>query len=312
MNYLENAKEVFKIEIEGVEHIKNGLNDNFNLAVDTILKGEGRVVITGMGKSGLVGQKIAATFASTGTRSFFMHPGEAYHGDLGMISPSDVIIAISNSGETEEIIKLISFFQDNKNKIISMTAKEESTLAKYSDYFLNISVPKEACPLKLAPTSSTTATMAMGDALAVCLMKARNFKAENFARFHPGGNLGRKLLVKVSDVMRSKDLPIVQKEENFAAVLDSIARGRMGITVVQSGDEVIGVITDGDIRRVITNEKDLALSKKAIDFYTKNPKTISYNKKIVEAEKIMQEHRITTILVFDGIKLVGILDRYNC
>ncbi len=311
MSYLKLAREVFDSEISGLAFVKENLGEEFNQAIDKMLLTKGRVVITGMGKSGLVGKKIAATLASTGTRSFFIHPGEAYHGDLGMISPHDVVIAISNSGETEEVIKLISFFQDNKNTIISMTGKENSTLAKYSDIFLNINVQKEACPLELAPTTSTTVTMAYGDALAVALMKARNFKEENFARFHPGGSLGKKLLLTVADVMRKDNLPLLDKGSSFSDILSKIADGRMGIAVVVEGAKIIGVITDGDIRRVIAEENEKALSLLAHQICSNKPKTISPTEKIVKAEAVMQEFKINSILVTSEDNLVGIIDRYS-
>lgn len=311
MTHIENAKQVFDIEIAGLNYVKSNLDDEFNKSVESILQTKGRVVITGMGKSGLVGKKIAATMASTGTRAFFMHPGEAYHGDLGMISPSDVIIAISNSGETEEVVKLISFFQDNKNTIIAMTGKSESTLAKFANHFINISIEKEACPLELAPTTSSTVTMAMGDALAIALMHARNFKAENFARFHPGGSLGRKLLVKVKDVMKTEALPILNMEMDFTEVITTISNGRLGVGVILDGKKVLGVITDGDIRRLLEKEKAEAISKKAKDFYTKNPKTIDDTEKIAIAEETMQSLKITTLIAVNNGDFSGIVHRYD-
>jgi arabinose-5-phosphate isomerase len=312
MSYLKEAKNVIDIEVKGLEYLSRNLNENFDSAIKAILETKGRVAVTGMGKSGLVGKKIVATLASTGTRSFFIHPGEAYHGDLGMISPNDVVIAISNSGETEEVIKLLSFFNDNKNTVISMTAKEDSTLAKYSDIFLNISVEKEACPLALAPTASTTVTMALGDALAVSLMKARDFKEESFARFHPGGSLGRKLLVKAKDIMKTADLPIVKSDDLFADILNVISKGRMGIAVVIDSGKCLGVITDGDIRRILADEKEKALLKVASDFYSKNPKSIPSDTKIVDIEKLMNQYKITSVLVIESGKLLGIVDRYDC
>ena len=311
MDYKKLGKEVFDIEIDALRNVSKNISDDFANSVAAIMESSGRCVITGMGKSGLVGKKIAATLASTGTRSFFMHPGEAYHGDLGMIHSSDVIIAISNSGETEEIIKLLPFFKENKNTVIAMCGKKNSTLVKHSEHFLNIEVTKEACPLALAPTSSTTATMAMGDAIAVSLMKARDFKAENFARFHPGGSLGRKLLTKVSDLMKTKDLPIVSPDQKFEEVISIISNGRLGLGVVVLNDKVIGVITDGDIRRAIKEEKAKALDLKASEFLTKNPLSISSEEKIVIAEEIMQDKKITTLLVLDNDALVGILHRYD-
>lgn len=308
---LKIAKEVFEVEIKGMTEVADKLDDSFTKSIDLILSTKGRVVITGMGKSGLVGQKITATLSSTGTRSFFMHPAEAYHGDLGMIDPQDVIIAISNSGETSEVLKLLSFFKDNKNKVIALTQNEKSTLAKYSDYTINIGVSKEACPLKLAPTTSTTVTMAIGDAIAVSLMKKRNFKEENFAKLHPGGSLGKKLLATASDYMKSKDLPIISPQANFQDILSSITSGRMGISVVIDNKEIVGVITDGDIRRAISKHQEKALSQNAVDIMTHNPQTIDSNLKLVLAENIMQEKKISNLLVTEDGSLVGILSRYD-
>lgn len=311
MNYLEIAQDVFKIEMAGLKEVSQKLDENFNTIINHILKANGRVVVTGMGKSGLIGKKMMATFASTGTRSFFMHPGEAYHGDLGMIHADDVIIAISNSGETEEIIKLLSFFKDNGNTVIGMSGKKSSTLAKHSSYFLDIGISKEACPLELAPTTSTTVTLALGDALAVALMRARNFQAENFAKFHPGGSLGRKLLTKVSDLMIKENLPVLSPESSFDDIISVISTGRLGVGVVQEAHSIIGVITDGDIRRILKKEKEKALSLKAKNFCSSSPITISPNKKIAEAEQVMQEKKITTLVVLDNNKLAGILHLYD-
>lgn len=309
---IEIAKEVFSVEIEGMKEVASKLDaTNFNSCIDSILKMKGRLVITGMGKSGLVGKKIAATLASTGTRSFFMHPAEAYHGDLGMIDPQDVVIAISNSGETSEILKLLSFFKDNKNTVIALTQNKNSTLAKHSNYFLDIGVSKEACPLKLAPTTSTTVTMAMGDAIAIALMRSRNFKEENFAKFHPGGSLGKKLLGKASDYMKSENLPVISPCASFEEVLSSITKGRVGISVVVDQDKILGVITDGDIRRSISVLKEKALSEKAQTIMTKNPKVINSDLKLVMAEELMQEFKISSLLVTDENKFVGILSRYD-
>ena len=311
MNYIEIGKEVLDIEISGMNTVKENLSDDFSGSVNAILNTKGRVVITGMGKSGIVGKKIAATLASTGTRSFFVHPGEAYHGDLGMIHSEDVVVAISNSGETEEVIKILSFLKENQNTVIAITAKRESTLAKYSDYFLNISIPKEACPLELAPTTSTTVTMAMGDMIAVALMKAKGFKPENFAKFHPGGSLGRKLLTKTSDLMITKNLPILTPETEFDDILAIISKGRLGIGVVLNNEKISGIITDGDIRRLLREKKEKALEMKASDFAINDPVVISPNERIVEAEEIMQERKITILLVAENNKLEGILHRYD-
>jgi arabinose-5-phosphate isomerase len=264
-----------------------------------------------MGKSGLVGKKISATLASTGTRSFFMHPGEAYHGDLGMIDSGDIVVAISYSGETEEVIKLLPFFKENGNTVIAMTGKTNSTLAKHSNHVLNIGISKEACPLALAPTTSTTVTMAMGDALAVALMKARDFQAENFAKFHPGGSLGRKLLTLVGDVMKTEDLPILSEQMSFDDVLSVISNGRLGIGVLVNNDCVTGVITDGDIRRLLKEKRELALNMKAKDFGIKSVISISSKEKLMAAEELMQKNKITALLVIDDKKFMGVLHRYD-
>ncbi len=311
MNYVEIAKNVLSIEINSLEQMSKRITPEFNKIIEEILNAEGRFVVTGMGKSGLVGRKISATLASTGTRSFFLHPGEAYHGDLGMVHSGDVVLAISNSGETEEVIKLLPFLKENGNKIIAMTGKKGSTLEKHSDYWLDIGVEKEACPLELAPTSSTTATIAMGDALSVALMEARGFKAENFAKFHPGGSLGRKLLTKVSDVMKKSELPILSTDMKFDEIISIISQGRLGLGVVLKDEKIISVITDGDIRRLLKNEKEKALQFSAGEFGSSNPLTIDTNEKLVVAEAMMQEKKVTAILVTEQSKLVGIVHRYD-
>ncbi|MEE2671130.1 MAG: KpsF/GutQ family sugar-phosphate isomerase [Bdellovibrionota bacterium] len=311
MNYVEIAKNVLSIEINSLEQMSKRITPEFNRIIEEILNAKGRFVITGMGKSGLVGRKISATLASTGTRSFFLHPGEAYHGDLGMVHSGDVVLAISNSGETEEVIKLLPFLKENGNKIIAMTGKKGSTLEKHSDYWLDIGVEKEACPLELAPTSSTTATIAMGDALSVALMEARGFKAENFAKFHPGGSLGRKLLTKVSDVMKKSELPILSNDMKFDEIISIISQGRLGLGVVLKDEKIISVITDGDIRRLLKNEKEKALQFSAGEFGSSNPLTIDANEKLVVAEAMMQEKKVTAILVTEQSKLVGIVHRYD-
>lgn len=311
MSYLKEAKAVIQTEIQGLEALSKNLDQNFDDVVNAVKESSGRVVITGMGKSGLVGKKMAATLASTGTPSFFMHPGEAYHGDLGMIGKDDIVIAISNSGETEEVIRLLSFFKDNENTTVAMTAKKESTLGKHCDYFLNINVPKEACPLALAPTTSTTVTMALGDALAVALMSARDFKEENFARFHPGGSLGRRLLTRVKDLMRSENLPFLKEDMLFDEVVSVISSGYLGIGIMLEGDKVKGVITDGDIRRALQNEKEKALSLKAKDFLTKSPMTIDAEEKIIVAQELMQNKKITALLVTENGAFKGVLHLYD-
>ena len=307
-SHLTIAKQVFEIEAQAIENLILLLDEQFELSVDAILHSTGRVVICGMGKSGLIGKKIMATLASTGTPCFFMHPGEAFHGDLGMVSPEDVFIALSNSGETEEVIRLLPFLKDNGNVIIAMTGRPDSTLAKNADHHLNIAVPKEACPLQLAPTSSTTATLVMGDALAIALMQARNFKPHDFARFHPGGSLGRKLLTKVKHEMRSGPLPIVSADANMKDVIHSISDGRLGLCIVGDAE---GIITDGDLRRHLEQDAAALMTKQAGDIMTPNPKTIDANAKLSQAEELMNQAKIASLLVTEEDKLVGVIQIYD-
>ncbi|SFR60615.1 SIS domain-containing protein [Thiomicrospira sp. ALE5] len=307
-NHLTIAKQVFEIEAQAIENLILLLDEQFELSVDAILHSTGRVVICGMGKSGLIGKKIMATLASTGTPCFFMHPGEAFHGDLGMVSPEDVFIALSNSGETEEVIRLLPFLKDNGNVIIAMTGRPDSTLAKNANHHLNIAVPKEACPLQLAPTSSTTATLVMGDALAIALMQARNFKPHDFARFHPGGSLGRKLLTKVKHEMRSGPLPIVSADANMKDVIHSISDGRLGLCIVGDAE---GIITDGDLRRHLEQDAAALMTKQAGDIMTPNPKTIDANAKLSQAEELMNQAKIASLLVTEENKLVGVIQIYD-
>ncbi|NPA61215.1 MAG: KpsF/GutQ family sugar-phosphate isomerase, partial [Epsilonproteobacteria bacterium] len=268
------AKEVFIIEAREVLNLSNSLTDDFENAVDAIFKSKGKLIVSGMGKSGIIGRKISATMSSTGTPSFFIHPAEAYHGDLGMIEKSDIVLLISNSGETDEVLRVIPFLKSNGNTIIGMSGDRESTLAKNSDYHLDIGVEKEACPLQLAPTSSTTATLVMGDALAVVLMKLRNFKDRDFAKFHPGGSLGRRLLTKVEDVMHKRGLPLCARDTDIKDVIQIVSEGKVGLVVVLDGSRIAGVITDGDIRRAMENSSEEFFSIVARDIMTKNPKMI--------------------------------------
>lgn len=300
-------------EAQAVKELTEQLTEDFEKSVAAIIACTGKLVVTGMGKSGLVGKKIAATLASTGTPSFFLHPGEAYHGDLGMISSNDVVLAITNSGHTDEILKLIPFLQHNGNVIIAMTGNPDSTLAKHAHYHLNIAVREEACPLNLAPTSSTTAMLVMGDALAVALIKERDFKAEDFAIFHPGGNLGRRLLTKVKDVMRSEGLPIVDAKMHLGDVILAISNARLGIAViVGDGGNLVGVITDGDVRRAMSKYKENFFSIEAHEIMTTSPKTIDQEQRIVVAEEMMRTHKIHSVIVTDAEnKVAGIVEFFN-
>ncbi len=308
---LKVAKEVFVIESNAIMQLGSLLTSDFEDAINQIINCKGKVIISGMGKSGIIGKKIAATFASTGTSSFFMHPGEAYHGDLGMISPADIFVAISRSGETEEMLQLIPFLRENNNIIISITGEPGSTLAKNSHFHLNVHVDKEACPLQLAPTASTTATLAMGDALAVVLMKQRNFKQENFARLHPGGSLGKKLLTKVEDVMVADNLPIVKKEDDIKKVIQVITSSSLGQAVVVENNKISGIISDGDLRRAMTRSEESFFKIKAQDIMTINPKIISKGTMFSEAEELMLQNKINSLLVTDNGKLAGIVQIYG-
>ena len=311
MDYLDTARGVIATEIETLQQMSNRLNRDFEKAVDTILNTQGRVVVVGMGKSGIVGKKIAATLASTGTPSFSVHPGEAFHGDLGMIRPIDVALMISNSGETEELIRLLPFLQYQKNLVIAMTGKTTSTLARNANVTLDISAPHEACNHNLAPTSSTTATIAMGDALAVVLSSARGFQPEDFARFHPGGSLGRKLLTRISDVMQSRALPFCDLGSSFREVIQVITRGRLGLAIVMDRDKLCGVITDGDLRRAFESES-ASSTFTAADIMTKTPKTIKQSERLVAAEELMREEKIKELIVVDDDERVaGVLQIFD-
>ncbi|CAM4164608.1 KpsF/GutQ family sugar-phosphate isomerase [Campylobacter armoricus] len=304
------AKEVFEIESKTILDLCDSLNENFSNAVELILSIKGRCVVSGMGKSGHIGAKIAATLASTGTPSFFMHPGEALHGDLGMLTSEDVLVAISNSGETEEVLKLIPVIKKRKIPLIVMAGNEKSTLAKQADVFIKISVKKEACPLQLAPTSSTTATLAMGDAIAVVLMRARKFKPDDFALFHPGGSLGRKLLTRVSDLMVSSNLPIVSLESEFNELVDVMTSGKLGLCIVLEDEKLVGIITDGDLRRALRADDKPRFDFKAKEIMSENPKTIEANAMASEAEELMLKHKIKEIVVTQDEKIVGIIQLY--
>ncbi len=309
---LENARHTFQVESEAVANLTDQLTPDFEAAVHDIIRCNGKLIVTGMGKSGHIGRKIAATLASTGTPSFFLHPGEAYHGDLGMISPNDIILAISNSGQTDEVLKLIPFFQDNGNTVIAMTGCPDSTLAKHSNYHLNIAVKEEACPLSLAPTSSTTAELAMGDALAIALMHERGFRSEDFARFHPGGSLGRRLLTKVGDVMRSENLPCVPPTMKLSDVIIEISNARLGVAAITEGRKILGLVTDGDVRRAMQKYQNRFFEINVDEVMTRTPKTISQDARITQAEEIMQRFKIHSLLVTDDKgELVGVVELYD-
>ena len=300
MNIKNIAKEVFEIESQEILNLQNNLTDDFEKAVQSVYNSKGKFIICGMGKSGIIGKKIAATLASTGTPSFFLHPGEAYHGDLGMIEKEDILLLISNSGETDEVLKIIPFLKSQGNITISMSGNPKSTMAINTNYHLNISIQKEACPLSLAPMSSTTATLVMGDAIAVALMKLRDFKDENFAKFHPGGSLGRRLLITVESVMKKDNLPICSSSTNIKDIIHKITDGKCGLVVVIDNNKINGIITDGDIRRAMETNEDNFFSIEAKNLMNNNPKTIKSNEKLVVASDMMSEAKVNSLLVVDN------------
>ncbi|AOJ01065.1 MULTISPECIES: KpsF/GutQ family sugar-phosphate isomerase [Burkholderia] len=307
-NYLDSARQVFDIESRALAGLSARIGESFGDAVDAILHSSGRVVVCGMGKSGIIGRKIAATLASTGTPSFFMHPGEAYHGDLGMVTSADTFLAISYSGETDEVIKLIPFLKSNRNHLVALTGNARSTLAKAAHSHLDVGVEQEACPLQLAPTSSTMAALAMGDALAVTLMKARGFRPENFARFHPGGSLGRRLLSKVDDEMAAHDLPFVDANAQAIDVLQAMTRGRLGLAIVRC-ETGWGIITDGDIRRAVETHGDALFRRVAADLMSIDPAMVRVGTRVEDALLLMEARHINALLVFDGDDVVGVFKK---
>lgn len=317
MNYSENkdliinsAKEVLTIEAEQIILQKKKIGKSFIEVVESILKCKGKLIISGMGKSGIIGKKISSTLSSYGIQSFFLHPAEAYHGDLGMVGKKDLIFLISNSGETDEILKLIPFFQHNGNTIISMTGIKNSSLALNSKYSLDIGINQEACPLQLAPTASTTVALSIGDAIAVATMKVKGTKKDHFAQFHPGGSLGKKLLLKVKDEMIMGDnIPLIGPEEKAIDTIHSISDGRMGMVVVTDEKcKLLGIITDGDIRRVTLREKENFINLNAFQIMTRNPKTIRPDRKLIDAENEMDSLGIHQLIVTnDKNKVIGIL-----
>jgi arabinose-5-phosphate isomerase len=308
------ARQVLRTEADAVAGLIDKLNGDFEKAVAIIFNAKGRVVVTGMGKSGLVGKKIAATLASTGTPAFFLHPAEASHGDLGMVTDRDVIIAISNSGETEEIVDLIPFLKRFNVSVVSMTGNPNSTLARAADVNLDISVKEEACPLGITPTASTTAALAMGDAVAVALLVKRGFRQEDFASFHPAGSLGKKLFVRVKDLMhKDAALPVINPSTPVMEAVMEISSKRLGITIVAGDDnKVLGVVTDGDVRRGIQKFGKDFFDMKAEEVMTRTPRFISEEELAAKALSVMETHSITSLVVPDPEgKAVGIIHLHD-
>lgn len=310
MNHLNIAKEALIAQAQAVFQLADRLDDNFQRAVELILSCQGRTVVCGMGKSGLIGQKMVATFASSGTPSFFLHPAEAFHGDLGMLKPIDVLVLISYSGETEELIKLIPSLKSFGNKIIAMTGNGKSTLAKHADIWLDISVEREVCPNNLAPTTSTLATMAMGDALAVALIEAIQFKPMDFARYHPGGSLGRKLLTRVRDVMHSP-APVVQPTTGFHDCLLVMTHSRLGLAVVMDENNLVGIVTDGDLRRALLNNAGI-IHENVAKFMTAQPHIIREDAQLSDAEAYMLDNKIRALAVTNAEgAVVGVVEIFS-
>jgi len=309
---IELAKEVLQVEAEGIQAVREQLGDEFANAVDLIMACPSRLIVTGIGKSGLVGQKITATLNSTGTPSFFLHPVEAMHGDLGMVAPTDVILAISYSGETTELNTLLASLSERNVPIIAMTGGLSSTLAAFADVTLNVAVPREACPLGLAPTTSTTATLALGDALAVALLKRKQFRAEDFRRNHPGGSLGERLKVSVSEVMLTgDDIPCVHEEAPLAEAIATLHEKNLGAVMVTDQEKrLVGILTDGDIRRIVISGDMTALNLARV--MTRDPVAIGADLLAADALSLMQKHEITILAVVDEEKrLTGILHLHN-
>ena len=289
------------------------MDEDFDRAVELILSCRGKLIVTGVGKSGHIGAKIAATLASTGTPSFFINPLDVYHGDLGVMSKGDVVLAISNSGQTDELLRFIPMVLHMQIPIIGMSGNPQSLLAKYSTCHLNVSVEKEACPLNLAPTSSTTAALVMGDALAVALMEKRNFQPQDFAQFHPGGELGKRLLTTAQDVMMTEHLPILSSDMHLGEAIILVSKGKLGLGVAIKDNQIEGLITDGDIRRAMEKWQAEFFNRTVADIMTRTPKTVSPQTKISEIQKIMNKNKIHNVLVVDNANhLLGIVDRYAC
>ena len=313
MNVREYAIQCIKDEAQALLDLIPKMDGQFDQAVELIMQCQGKVIVTGVGKSGHIGAKIAATLASTGTPSFFINPLDVYHGDLGVMSKGDVVLAISNSGQTDELLRFIPMVLHMEIPIIGMSGNPQSLLAKYSTYHLNVSVEKEACPLNLAPTSSTTATLAMGDALAVALMERRHFKPQDFAQFHPGGELGKRLLTTAQDVMITDNLPMLTADMHLGEAIIHVSKGKLGLGVAIEDGHIAGMITDGDIRRAMEKWQAQFFDRTVGDIMTKEPKTVGPKAKISEIQKIMNKYKIHNVLVVDKEnRLIGIVDRYAC
>lgn len=309
----EYAVQCIKDEAQAVMELLPQLDDNFDKAVALMYGCHGKVIVTGVGKSGHIGAKIAATLSSTGTPSFFINPLDVYHGDLGVMTKDDIVLAISYSGQTDELLRFIPMVLHMNIPIIGMSGNPGSLLAKYSTVHLHVQVEKEACPLNLAPTSSTTATLVMGDALAVALMRVRDFKPRDFAQFHPGGELGKRLLTTAYDVMRTDDMPVVPPTMHLGEAIIHVSKCKLGLAVAVVDDKIVGLITDGDIRRAMEKWQAEFLDRTVSDIMTRTPKVVSPQTKISDIQNIMNKYKIHSVLVVDdNNRLLGVVDHYRC
>lgn len=310
--WTDTAIKCIEDEAQALLELIPNIDGDFDKTVELILKCKGKLIVTGVGKSGHIGAKIAATLSSTGTPSFFINPLDVFHGDLGVIQHDDVVLAISNSGQTDELLRFLPYLLENHIPIIGMSGNPHSLLAQYATAHLNAAVSHEACPLGLAPTSSTTATLALGDALACALMEARNFKASDFAQYHPGGTLGKRLLTKAHDVMRTEELPVISPTMKLGEAVIHMSNGRLGLCVATENDKVVGIITDGDIRRAMENSQDSFFSLTVSDIMTRTPKSVAPETKITEIEKILHQYKIHSVLVVDTENhLLGVVDSFS-
>lgn len=313
MNARDYAIRCIKDEAQALLDLIPQLDSNFDDAVELMFRCHGKVIVTGVGKSGHIGAKIAATLSSTGTPSFFINPLDVYHGDLGVMTRDDVVLAISNSGQTDELLRFIPMLLHMEVPIIGMSGNPDSLLAKYSNCHLNVSVKKEACPLNLAPTSSTTAALAMGDALAVALMEKRGFQPKDFAQFHPGGELGKRLLTTAEDVMRSNEMPVMPPDTHLGDAIIEVSKCKLGLGIATVDNKIVGLITDGDIRRAMEKWKAEFFDRTVADIMTKSPKTVRPQTKISEIQRIMNRYKIHSVLVVDEQRhLLGVVDHYSC
>ncbi len=316
MNYIpprEYAAQCLRDEAKALTDLISQLDEQFDQAVDMIYHCHGKVIVTGVGKSGNVGAKIAATLSSTGTPAFYINPLDVYHGDLGVMTPEDIVLALSNSGQTDELLRFIPIVLHNGIPIIAMTGNPQSLLAKYSTVHILVKVEKEACPLNLAPTSSTTAALAMGDALAVALMEVRHFRPKDFAQFHPGGELGKRLLTTARDVMKSDDLPVIPADMHLGEAIILVSKGKLGLGVALHDGRVEGIITDGDIRRAMERWQSEFFDRTVGDIMTRKPKCVLPETKVTEIQRIMNQNKVHSVLVIDQERhLLGVVDHYRC